>query len=491
MSQESKSFKLSAFEDCGVCCLLAKDYIKCVYCSEKACFDCYETYLLDQHVDKCMFCNKNWSYEFVQTSFRPAFINGKYKDKKKVLMFEREKALLPATQTELAEEERYKAYTMKQRVLNSRTKILHNDIKHYSKIARARASTKKEKEEAITMIDELIEKITKIREKATALYTAHYGEGHEEKKVEEVKREPVIPCSMNDCRGYLTRNNEERKLECGMCKTRHCHKCRCKKEEEHKCDPNIVETVKLLASDTKPCPKCSIPIFKIAGCFAQDVDILLYDGTTKKSQDIEIGDVLVGDDGNPRKVLDLCSGEDKLYSVNQNNGVTYTVNSKHQLAYDTYFIIKTTPKRGRKVTFNMPAVNQYIKRYAGFQALLSNSIKDPVKALQVYRDKDVVEKCFDDLKNQLDMKRLRMHSSATTDGRLFVQFIALIYVSALRKEMRKSDLIKHYNVRELLQETETLVKIKYSGKYGCILTEMTKPQREILSALNIGILNGA
>jgi len=166
-------------------------------------------------------------------------------------------------------------------------------------------------------------------------------------------------------------------------------------------------------------------------------------------------------------------------------------NGKHQLAYDTYFIIKTTPKRGRKVTFNMPAVNQYIKRYAGFQALLSNSIKDPVKALQVYRDKDVVEKCFDDLKNQLDMKRLRMHSSATTDGRLFVQFIALIYVSALRKEMRKSDLIKHYTVRELLQETETLVKIKYSGKYGCILTEMTKPQREILSALNIGILNGA
>lgn len=160
-------------------------------------------------------------------------------------------------------------------------------------------------------------------------------------------------------------------------------------------------------------------------------------------------------------------------------------NSKHQSAYDTYFIIKTTPKRGRKVTFNMPAVSQYIKRYAGFQALLSNSIKDPVKALQVYRDKDVVEKCFDDLKNQLDMKRLRMHSSRTTDGRLFVQFIALIYVSALRKEMRKSDLIKHYTVRELLQETETLTKIKYSGKYGHIITEMTKPQRELLTALNI------
>ena len=83
------------------------------------------------------------------------------------------------------------------------------------------------------------------------------------------------------------------------------------------------------------------------------------------------------------------------------------------------------------------------------------------------------------------MKRLRMHSSATVDGRLFIQFIALIYVSALRREMRKSTLIERYTVRELLQEMDTLSKVKYSGKYGHILTEMTKPQREILEGLSI------
>jgi hypothetical protein len=159
--------------------------------------------------------------------------------------------------------------------------------------------------------------------------------------------------------------------------------------------------------------------------------------------------------------------------------------SAHQDAYDTFFVIKTTPKRGTQASYNDQAVSQYINRYAGFQALLTNNIKDPVESLQIYRDKDVVEKCFDDLKNQLDMKRLRMHSSATVDGRLFVQFIALIYMSALRKEMRQSGLIKQYTVRELLQEMDTLTKIKYSGKYGHILTEVTKPQREILQALNI------
>lgn len=159
--------------------------------------------------------------------------------------------------------------------------------------------------------------------------------------------------------------------------------------------------------------------------------------------------------------------------------------SVHQDAYDTFFIVKTSPKRGTKISYNTEAISQYINRYSGFQALLSNSIKDPVEALQIYRDKDVVEKCFDDLKNQLDMKRLRMHSAATVDGRLFVQFIALICMSALRQEMRRSDLIEQYTVRELLQEMETLTKVKYSGKYGHILTEVTKPQREILKHLNI------
>ena len=110
-----------------------------------------------------------------------------------------------------------------------------------------------------------------------------------------------------------------------------------------------------------------------------------------------------------------------------------------------------------------------------------------MKTLQVYRDKDKVEKCFDDLKNQLDMKRLRMHNSETVDGRLFIQFLSLIYVSALRKELRESKLIDKYSVRELLREMETLVEIKYSGKYGRVLTEITKPQKKVFKALKIDL----
>lgn len=184
------------------------------------------------------------------------------------------------------------------------------------------------------------------------------------------------------------------------------------------------------------------------------------------------------------RAIDLDRFNEKLVTCKQELESGKLV-IKHQETYETFFIVKTTPKRGTTVSFNDEAVNRYIKRYAGFQAILSTSIKDPVKALQIYRDKDVIEKCFDDLKNQLDMKRLRMHSSAAVNGRLFIQFISLVLISALRKEMRNTSLIKQYTVCELLREMEPLTRIKYTGKYGHIFTEITKAQRQIMECLEI------
>ena len=159
--------------------------------------------------------------------------------------------------------------------------------------------------------------------------------------------------------------------------------------------------------------------------------------------------------------------------------------SGHEEAYKTFFVVKETPVRGRKVLFNNEAISEHRNRYAGFYALLTNDIKDPIQALMVYRNKDAVEKCFDDLKNQLDIKRLRTHSSPVMDGRLFVQFIALILMSSLRKKMQETKLTEKHTVRELLVEMETLSQIRFSGKYGQMLTEITKPQRLIMESFEV------
>ena len=108
-----------------------------------------------------------------------------------------------------------------------------------------------------------------------------------------------------------------------------------------------------------------------------------------------------------------------------------------------------------------------------------------MEALQIYRNKDVVENSFDDLKNQIDMKRLRVHNSLAMDGRLFVQFLALVFISTLREKIRSKKELENYTVRELLDEMDTLTKITYSGKYGSIISEATKKQRIIMEALSL------
>ena len=58
----------------------------------------------------------------------------------------------------------------------------------------------------------------------------------------------------------------------------------------------------------------------------------MYDGTTKNVEDITPGDVLMGDDSQPRNVLSTCSGIDDLYEIDQLNGDPYIVNSCHVLS---------------------------------------------------------------------------------------------------------------------------------------------------------------
>jgi transposase len=72
-----------------------------------------------------------------------------------------------------------------------------------------------------------------------------------------------------------------------------------------------------------------------------------------------------------------------------------------------------------------PRIDEAAKN-AGFFCLLTSAGLDSAEVLDIYRRKDVIEKGFDELKNHIDMKRLRTHNTHTTDGKLFCAFIALI-----------------------------------------------------------------
>lgn len=67
-------------------------------------------------------------------------------------------------------------------------------------------------------------------------------------------------------------------------------------------------------------------------CHGVDTEIMMHDGSIKAVQDVRVGDLLMGDDSTPRRVLSLASGEDELYDVvSDEDLVRYTVNSEHIL----------------------------------------------------------------------------------------------------------------------------------------------------------------
>lgn len=66
-------------------------------------------------------------------------------------------------------------------------------------------------------------------------------------------------------------------------------------------------------------------------CMGENTPILMYDGSIKMIQDIKVGDKLMGDDSQPKTVLEVCNGIDDLYKVCQNKGNSYVVNSNHIL----------------------------------------------------------------------------------------------------------------------------------------------------------------
>lgn len=68
-------------------------------------------------------------------------------------------------------------------------------------------------------------------------------------------------------------------------------------------------------------------------CLGFDTPVLLYDGTIEKVQNIKVGDLLMGDDSTPRKVLSLARGRENMYTIKQDLGADdYVVNESHILS---------------------------------------------------------------------------------------------------------------------------------------------------------------
>jgi transposase len=102
----------------------------------------------------------------------------------------------------------------------------------------------------------------------------------------------------------------------------------------------------------------------------------------------------------------------------------------------------------------------------------------------LYRAKDAVKRAFDNIKNDLDMKRPRVHSDDAMRGRLFVAFLSLILYSWIDKKMREKNLYASYMQEELFRELKRIKVVELSEE-RTLLTELSKKQKDIFKALGI------
>lgn len=68
------------------------------------------------------------------------------------------------------------------------------------------------------------------------------------------------------------------------------------------------------------------------GCHARGTKILMYSGLLKNVEDVEVGELLMGPDSKPRKVLQLCRGREEMYEIIPVKGESFVVNKNHILS---------------------------------------------------------------------------------------------------------------------------------------------------------------
>lgn len=67
-------------------------------------------------------------------------------------------------------------------------------------------------------------------------------------------------------------------------------------------------------------------------CLGKGTPVLMYDGSIKPVEEVQMGELLMGPDSKPRRVESLARGSEMLYEVRQSKSNTYIVNESHILS---------------------------------------------------------------------------------------------------------------------------------------------------------------
>lgn len=220
--------------------------VVCPYCHHYACAPCQKTCLLSSSSDpRCFHCKQTWSRQFLVDSFDKMFVLQKYKSHREKVLLEREKSMVPATQPQYVN---YKLHKQLVDTMDQRAIEIHELKQTIRKLTEENAND-----------DARARRIKQSNYQSDGCRRQENGDS--ETRAKKPKLTYVKKCPHAECRGYVSSNGI-----CGTCETKVCMECGELASEGHECKEEDVATAKLLERDTKSCPSCSTPIYRIAGC---------------------------------------------------------------------------------------------------------------------------------------------------------------------------------------------------------------------------------
>lgn len=107
-------------------------------------------------------------------------------------------------------------------------------------------------------------------------------------------------------------------------------------------------------------------------CFAPGTEILMFDGTIRRVEDIREGEQVMGADSTPRTVVGLAHGEEPMYRITPTKGEPYIVNESHILS------LKITGLNGKNVTDSLG------RKFSGHD-ICNISVQDYLKSSKTFK----------------------------------------------------------------------------------------------------------
>ncbi len=143
-------------------------------------------------------------------------------------------------------------------------------------------------------------------------------------------------------------------------------------------------------------------------------------------------------------------------------------------------------KRNGKYTVksNQAAIDEHKRNSSGFLVILSNHVKTADEALRIYRAKETAECGFDDMKCDIDLDRLRIHSEEALNGKIFIAFLALILKFDILRTIRDEQELRYHSRDEVMREMAILRRTSIGGA-DPVYTELTKLQKTVIACFGI------